>query len=174
MARTLRTMNVARFALVAAAVLAAWVGSGQAASAQNRTQDVRIGIGPISIDIGEPDWGRPGPRPPRPQPRVEYVVSEYNPITGGVYRTQRFATRSQANLYRDSLARAHWVKWRFVGINEPIRFQRFNSVTAAQHFIANDGPSKSGKLGFALLENKTRAVPTRTTLSTQRTSLAQQ
>jgi hypothetical protein len=99
---------------------------------------------------------------------VVYVVSEYNPVTGGVYGTRTFNRQADAYAYRDQLARAHWVKWRFVGVNEPIRYRRFSSSSAAQRFIDTDGPSKTGKLGFALLTNETRAVSTRVSMSTRR------
>jgi len=98
---------------------------------------------------------------PRQRTRTEYVVTEYNPFTGGKVSTARFFDRAQADRQYDSLSKAHWVKWRFVGINEPLRFQRFKSSFEAQYFINHDGPSKSGKLGFAILTNETRVVPTR-------------
>ena len=170
MTRSLATTSVTRLALAAsAAALLALVTAGSAQAA--KTNSISIGIGGGGIVIGvDPDCRpRPWPRPrPVPQPQVEYVVQEYNPITGGLYQTYRFRNRSQAYAMRDNLARAHWVKWRFVGINEPIRYRRFSSSTMAQNFINNDGPSKSGKLGFAILTNETRAVPTRVRMTTRR------
>jgi hypothetical protein len=50
--------------------------------------------------------------------------------------------------------------------NEPLRFRRFNSSFAAQSFIDSDGPSKSGKLGFAILTNETRNVATKVKATT--------
>jgi hypothetical protein len=103
---------------------------------------------------------------PRNRTRVEYIVTEYNPMTGGKVSTNRYYDRTSADRQYDSLSKAHWVKWRFVGINEPLRFRRFRSSYEAQNFINNDGPSKSGKLGFAILTNQTRIVPTKVTLTT--------
>jgi hypothetical protein len=98
---------------------------------------------------------------PRKRTRTEYVVTEYNPFTGGVVSSTRFADKGSADRHSAGLSRAHWVKWRFVGINEPLRFQRFSSSFQAQRFIDIDGPSKTGKLGFAILTNETRNVATR-------------
>jgi hypothetical protein len=124
----------------------------------NRPQDVRIGIGPIRIEIGD-GWTPPGPGPVRPV--IEYVVTEFNPITGGVYRTRTFSRQADANAYKDSVSRVHWVQWRFVGINEPLRSRRFSSSTAAQRFIDTDGPSRSGAAGFAILTHETSIEPAR-------------
>ncbi len=104
---------------------------------------------------------------PRPSTRTEYIVTERNPFTGGVQNTRRFLDRNAANAFYSAVARAHWVQWKFIGINEPLRFRRFDSAAAAQNFIRNDGPSKSGKLGFALLTNDTRTVATRVSYTTQ-------
>lgn len=170
----------ARLSITASLALAALLGATTDLSAQNRRQGIDVDLGPIRIGIGDPDIiVYPGPRPyprPRPQPRPQpapqpkyvYVVSEYNPITGGLYRSRTFDRQRDAYAYRDQLARAHWVKWRFMGINEPIRYRRFSSSTSAQRFIETDGPSKTGKLGFALLTKETRAVPTRVSISTRR------
>lgn len=102
-----------------------------------------------------------------PRTRTEYVVTERNPITGGVQSIRRFTDRNAANNYYSLAARAHWVQWKFMGINEPLRFRRFNSAAAAQTFIQNDGPSKTGKLGFALLTNDTRAVASKVSFTSQ-------
>lgn len=96
-----------------------------------------------------------------PRTRTEYVVTETNPFTNGVQSTQRFTDRDAANRQYAIVSRAHWVQWRFIGINEPLRFRRFNSSASAQIFINDDGPSKSGKLGIAILTNETRTVATR-------------
>jgi hypothetical protein len=155
--------------ITASFAVATLLGLAQDASAQRRQQGIDIDFGPIRIEIGEGD-GRPGPRPeprpePRPRPNVEYVVKEFNPITGGLYNTKTFAKQSDANAYRDTVARVHWVKWRFAGINEPLRSRRFANSRAAQQFIDSDGPSKTGKAGFAILTNETGAVPARTGMS---------
>jgi hypothetical protein len=99
-----------------------------------------------------------------PRTRVEYVVTEVNPFTKGIERTQRFTDKGTADRAYASLSRAHWVKWRFAGINEPLRFRRFASSAAAQQFIDTDGPSKTGKLGFAILTNETRNVATKVSM----------
>jgi hypothetical protein len=75
-----------------------------------------------------------------------------------VISTKRYTARNQATQQLDSLKAAHWVQWRFMGINEPLRFQRFKSAGEAQHFINTDGPSKSGKLGIALLTDETKML----------------
>lgn len=98
---------------------------------------------------------------PRKRTRTEYVVTEYNPLTGGVVTTARFRDKAAADRQQAALSKVHWVKWRFVGINEPLRFRRFGSSFAAQRFIDTDGPSRTGKLGFAILTNETRVVRTR-------------
>lgn len=161
-----------RLAITASLAVATLFGVVADASAQRRQQGIDIDFGPIRIEIGEGD-GRPGPRPeprpePRPRPTVEYVVKEFNPITGGLYSTKVFAKESDANSYRDSVARVHWVKWRFAGINEPLRSRRFANSRTAQNFVDTDGPSKTGKAGFAILTDETRVVPARTGLSTRR------
>jgi hypothetical protein len=176
-----------RIALTASLAAATLFATAQDAAAQrrggirpqgNRQQDIDIGIGPIRIEIGD-GWIRPRPGPgpgpgpgPRPEPRpvrpeTVYVVTEYNPITGGVYSTRRFTKQSDAYNQRDAIARVHWVKWRFAGINEPLRSRRFANGAAAQNFINTDGPSKTGAAGFAILTNETRAVPTRVTITTR-------
>jgi hypothetical protein len=101
-----------------------------------------------------------------PRTRTEYVVKEINPVTNGAVRTERFADRNAANQFYATLSKAHWVKWRFAGINEPLRFRRFSSSFLAQRFIDDNGPSKSGALGIAVLTNETRNVPTKVTLTT--------
>ncbi len=103
-----------------------------------------------------------------PRTRVEYVVTETNPFTGGVVSTTRHSDKAAADRQYAALSKAHWVKWRFVGINEPLRFRRFGSSFAAQRFIETDGPSKTGKLGFAILTNETRNVATKVRLTTVR------
>ena len=154
-----------RLAITASLAVATLFGVAQDASAQRRQQGIDIDFGPIRIEIGDGD-GRPGPRPePRPRPTVEYVVKEFNPITGGLYSTKVFAKQSDANAYRDSVARVHWVKWRFAGINEPLRSRRFANSRTAQNFVDSDGPSKTGKAGFAILTDETRVIPARTGLS---------
>jgi hypothetical protein len=100
----------------------------------------------------------PAPKPQVPY-KTEYVVTEYNPITGGVFNTYRYPDANAANRRADLLRRVHWVKWRFVGINEPLRSRRFDNSTAAQQFIDSNGPSRSGALGIGILTNETRAVP---------------
>lgn len=105
---------------------------------------------------------------PRPKTRLEYMVTEINPMTGGVVTTKRFSSKSDADQVYGALSRTHWVKWRFVGINEPLRYRRFKSSFEAQRFINTDGPSKSGKLGFAILTNETRVVAGKVTLTTVR------
>jgi hypothetical protein len=102
---------------------------------------------------------------PKKKTRTEYVVVETNPITGGVVSTTRFPNKSAADRQFAARRKAHWVKWRYAGINEPLRFKRFNSSFEAQRFIDTDGPSKSGKFGFAILTNETRNVPTRVKLT---------
>jgi hypothetical protein len=90
----------------------------------------------------------------------EYIVTEYNPFTKGVYDTpRRFTDEAEANENYDALRNAHWVQWRFAGINEPLRWRRFSSSTAARRFIDTDGPSKTGALGFAILTDETKVVP---------------
>jgi len=107
----------------------------------------------------------PAQATPKPKTRTEYVISETNPFTGGAESTKRFTDRNAANAYYARVSKAHWVFWRFVGINEPARFRRFESSYVAQRFIDNDGPTKSGKLGVALLTNETRNVPTKVKLT---------
>ena len=99
-----------------------------------------------------------------PKTRVEYVVTEVNPFTKGIERTQRFTDKGAADRAYAIMSRAHWVKWRFAGVNEPLRFRRFASSAAAQNFIETDGPSKTGKLGFAILTNETRNVATKVSM----------
>jgi len=101
----------------------------------------------------------------RPKTRVEYVVTEINPFTKGVERTRRFNTKEAADREYATLSRAHWVKWRFAGINEPLRFRRFDSSYTAQNFINSDGPSKTGKFGFAILTNETKNVAAKVSLT---------
>jgi hypothetical protein len=103
---------------------------------------------------------------PRAKTRTEYVVTETHPFTGGTVSTTRFANREAANQHYALVSRAHWVQWRFVGINEPLRYRRFTTPFAAQGFIDTDGPSRSGKLGFAILTNETRNVASRVSLTT--------
>lgn len=100
-----------------------------------------------------------------PKNRREYIVTETHPATRGAISTKRFANQSQALQHADALRAAHWVQWRFMGINEPLRFQRFKSAGEAQKFINNDGPSKSGKLGIALLTDETKMLRSRVLLS---------
>lgn len=100
-----------------------------------------------------------------PRTRSEYVVTENHPVTNGTVSTRRFTDRNAANQHYAAVSKAHWVKWRFVGINEPLRFRRFDSSFAAQRFIDNDGPSKSGALGIAILTNETRNVPAKVKLT---------
>ncbi len=148
------------------------------AHAKEASAQISIGIGDSGIVIGRPGFPFPGPQPgprpgpwprPQPQPTYTYTVTEYNPFTGGVIGTPRtFSNRNSAEAYRSSIARVHWVKWRFVGINEPLRWQRFGSSTSAQNFVRNDGPSRSGKLGFAILTHETRVVAGRVSLTSRR------
>ena len=56
---------------------------------------------------------------PRKKTRTEYVVTEHHPFTGGVVSTKRYTDRAAADRQSAALSKAHWVKWRFVGINEP-------------------------------------------------------
>jgi hypothetical protein len=100
---------------------------------------------------------------PRNRTRTEYAVTEYNPFTGGVVTTARFRDKADADRHQAALNKVHWVKWRFAGINEPLRFRRFGTSFAAQRFIDTDGPSKTGKLGFAFLTNETGIVASRVT-----------
>ncbi len=102
---------------------------------------------------------------PRPKTRTEYVVTEYNPFTKGTVSTTRYSDKRQADRQHALRSKAHWVKWRFAGINEPLRFKRFNSSFEAQRFIDTDGPSKTGKLGFAILTNETRNVASRVSIT---------
>jgi hypothetical protein len=104
---------------------------------------------------------------PRQKTRTEYVVTERNPFTGGLQNSRRFLDRDAANLFYAKVAQGHWVKWRFIGINEPLRYRRFSTAAEAQNFITTDGPSKTGKLGFALLTNETSAVAARVSYTTQ-------
>jgi hypothetical protein len=108
----------------------------------------------------------PAQATPRQKTRLEYVVTEINPVTGGVVSTTRHASKAAADQQYAALSRAHWVKWRFEGINEPLRFRRFKSSFQAQAFIDANGPSKSGALGFAILTKETRNVPTRMKMTT--------
>jgi hypothetical protein len=101
-----------------------------------------------------------------PRTRIEYVVTEYNPFTGGRVSTNRYTDKAAADRRHAEAKKAHWVKWRFVGVNEPLRFRRFQNSFAAQDFIENDGPSKTGKLGFAILTNETRNVASKVSLTT--------
>ena len=161
-----------RITFVATLALATLLVATQDLAAKNKKRAIGIDFGPIQIVIGNPDRWQPGPgplppRPPRPNPNLVYVVTEYNPITGGVYNTQSFNNRSDAYVYRDAMARIHWVKWRFVGINEPLRSRRFQTSVAAQRFIDSNGPSRSGAAGFALLTGETRVVPTRVNISSR-------
>ncbi len=103
---------------------------------------------------------------PKQKTRLQYVVTESNPFTGGVVSTTRYFDRADADRHHAALSKAHWVQWKFFGINEPLRFKRFKSSFEAQRFIASDGPSKTGKLGFAILTNDTRNVATRVTIRT--------
>ncbi len=96
--------------------------------------------------------------------RIEYVVTESHPRTGGVISTRRYANRDQATQQHDALRSAHWVQWRFMGINEPMRYQRFKTAGEAQNFINTDGPSKTGKLGIALLTDETKMLRSNVTL----------
>jgi hypothetical protein len=158
--------------LAASLALVTLLGATQDLAAQNKKRAVGIDLGPIRIEIGNPGRWQPGPgpqppRPPRPNPNLVYVVTEYNPITGGVYNSQSFNNRSDAYAYRDAVARVHWVKWRFVGINEPLRSRRFQTSFAAQRFIDSDGPSRSAALGVAILTGETRVVPTRVNISSR-------
>ena len=102
---------------------------------------------------------------PRPKTRTEYVVTEYNPLTRGKVSTNRFSDKSQANRQYDMSSKVHWVKWRFVGINEPLRSRRFKSSFEAQDFINDGGPAKSGKFGIAILTDETRIVASRVTMT---------
>lgn len=103
---------------------------------------------------------------PKQKTRREYIVTEFNPVTKGTVSTTRFADKAAADRHYAGLSKAHWVQWRFHGINEPLRFRRFKSSFEAQRFINSDGPSRSGKLGFAILTNETSNVPTRVTFRT--------
>jgi hypothetical protein len=105
---------------------------------------------------------------PRQRTRLEYVVTETHPFTGGIVVMKRYDNKEEAGRVYRLLSLTHWVKWRFVGINEPLRYQRFKSSIEAQRFINSDGPSKSGKLGFAILTNETGVVAGRVTLTTER------
>jgi hypothetical protein len=98
---------------------------------------------------------------PRKNTRTEYVVTEVHPATGGRISTARFPTRAQAVQHYDILKTGHWVQWKYVGINEPMRYQRFKTASLAQMFIDNDGPSRSGRLGIALLTGDTKILKAR-------------
>lgn len=100
-----------------------------------------------------------------PKTRAEYVVTETHPATKGVISKKRYANRAQALQQHDALQSAHWVQWRFMGINEPMRYQRFKTAGEAQRFINSDGPSKSGRLGVALLTNETKMLRAKVTLA---------
>jgi hypothetical protein len=100
-----------------------------------------------------------------PRTRTEYVVAEVHPATKGAVSTTRYRNRADAVRHYDSLKKAHWVQWKFLGINEPMRYRRFTSAAQAQAFINNDGPSKSGKLGIALLTNDTKILKSRVSFS---------
>lgn len=99
-----------------------------------------------------------------PRTRTEYVVTETNPFTRGTVSTTRYLDKAQADRQHALRSKAHWVQWRFEGINEPLRFKRFNSSFEAQRFIDSDGPSKTGKFGFAILTGETRNVASRVTI----------
>jgi hypothetical protein len=163
MTRSLARTNVARLLLAAsAATLLALVAVPSAQAAKTSAISIDIGDGGIVIGID------PGGRPKR-QPQYEYVVQEYNPINGSLVATYRFRDRSQANAMQDRLARAAWVQWRFVGVNQPLKFRRFSSGSAAQNFILAKGPQKSGKLGWAVLKKgDTRVLATRVRMTTRR------
>jgi hypothetical protein len=96
---------------------------------------------------------------PRKKTRTEYIVTEVHPGTGGRISTARFPTRAAALQHHDILKTGHWVQWKYVGINEPMRYQRFKTAGLAQAFIDNDGPSRSGRLGIALLTGDTKILP---------------
>ena len=102
-----------------------------------------------------------------PRTRVEYIVTETNPFTGGVQSATRFTDKASADRHFATLGKVRWVKWRFAGINEPLKFRRFVSSAAAQNFIETDGPSKTGKLGFAILTNETRNVAGKVKLTSE-------
>jgi hypothetical protein len=100
-----------------------------------------------------------------PRTRTEYVVTELHPATNGVVSTARYTNRADALRRYDMLTKVHWVQWKFIGINEPMRYRRFATVGLAQAFINDDGPSKSGKLGIALLTGDTKILKGRVTFS---------
>ena len=100
-----------------------------------------------------------------PRTRTEYVVTETHPVTKGVISTKRFANRAEAVRQLDSAKLVHWVQWRFLGVNEPMRYQRFKSAGEAQNFINTDGPSKSGRLGVAVLTNETKLLRAQVSLT---------
>jgi hypothetical protein len=100
-----------------------------------------------------------------PRTRTEYVVTESHPATKGIVSTTRYTNRADAVRHYDSQKKVHWVQWKFIGINEPMRYKRFATVGQAQAFINNDGPSKSGKLGVALLTNDTKVLTGRVTFT---------
>jgi len=110
-------------------------------------------------------FGEGGP-PPEAEPRLRFLVAEYNPFTGGLERQAEFqhekrdAYTQACNAYR----KVHWVKWRYAGISEPLRTQRFASRPAAQRFVDDNGPAKQGAIpGIAILSEPATIVAAKVT-----------
>lgn len=91
-------------------------------------------------------FGSKGPPPAAPPVAVKYVVTERNPFSGGVESAREFAQADHSAFTRYCLERrkTHWVSWRYVGINEPLRSRRFPTREAAQRFIDDRGPQNLG------------------------------
>lgn len=94
-------------------------------------------------------FGGKAPRPASPTPppaAVKYVVTERNPFSGGVETAREFAQADHPAFtrYCMELRKTHWVSWRYVGINEPLRSRRFPTRQAAQRFIDDRGPQNLG------------------------------
>jgi len=104
--------------------------------------------------------------PPEPEQRLRFLVSESNPFTGGLERQAEFQ-HEQRDAYTkacDAYRKVHWVKWRYAGISEPLRTQRFASRPAAQRFVDDKGPAKKGAIpGFAILSEPATLVAAKVT-----------
>jgi hypothetical protein len=94
--------------------------------------------------------------------KYTYLVTEYNPFSKGVENQKVFSPQESAKYTQtcNAYKKIHWVKWRYAGINEPLRTLRFSSYRAAQGFIDNNGPAKKGLIpGIAFLSEPAKIVP---------------
>ena len=102
--------------------------------------------------------------PPPPEPRYRFEAVEKNPFTGGVERKRDFAHESRAAYEQacTSFRKVHWVKWRYFGINEPLRSKRFATRAQAQAFIDRNGPAEVAAVkGIAILSEAATLVAAR-------------